>query len=134
MPSDCIMRWHEFVATRDLNQLNSLLSEEVVFYSPVVHTPQVGKPITLLYLTGATHALHDGFRYVNEVQNDRCAVLEFECMIGDISVNGIDMISFNDEGKIIEFKVMIRPLKAIQAVHASMGRMLKELSEGKAVG
>lgn len=124
--------WKDIMASGDTERLSDLIDDDCVFYSPVVHTPQVGKPITLLYLTGAAHALHDEFRYVNEVVADPCTVLEFECKVGDILVNGIDMISFNDDGKIVEFKVMIRPLKAIQAVHASMGRMLKELSEAKA--
>lgn len=121
--------WKDIAASGKTEPLSELLDDDCVFYSPVVHTPQLGKPITLLYLTGAMHALHDEFSYVNEVVSEHCAVLEFECKIDDILVNGIDMIRFNDAGKIVEFKVMIRPLKAIQAVHASMGRMLKELSE-----
>jgi hypothetical protein len=98
-----------------------------VFISPVVHTPQLGRDITVLYLTGAMQVLKDGFHYLREVSDEHNAVLEFECKVDDIVVNGVDMLAFADDGRIREFKVMVRPLKAINMLHAKMGAMLESL-------
>ena len=119
-----IEHWHQYVATQNPAILDELLAEEVVFHSPVVWTPQRGKNITKLYLMGASHVLADGFEYQHEVREGNVAVLEFSCKIDEISVEGVDIIEINDEGKIIDFKVMIRPLKAIQIVHQKMGMLL----------
>ncbi|MBX3265373.1 MAG: nuclear transport factor 2 family protein [Acidobacteria bacterium] len=117
--------WHEIVRKRDVALLDALLAEDVVFYSPVVHTPQVGKAITAMYLKAAMHVFcNETFRYVREVVGESDAVLEFETEIDGISINGVDMICWNAEGRITEFKVMVRPLKAINLIHESMGRML----------
>jgi hypothetical protein len=126
MRSDALSTWHDIVRTRDSRRLGELLSDDVVFYSPVVHTPQVGKAITTLYLAAAVHVFgNDSFRYVREVIGESDAVLEFETEIDGIIVNGVDMIKWNGEGKIVEFKVMIRPLKAINLIHQKMGDMLR---------
>ena len=118
--------WHQIVETRDVKLLEELLSEEAVFHSPVVHTPQVGKAITTKYLMAAFHVFFQGeFRYIREVIGDRDAVLEFEVNIEGILVNGVDMIKWNEAGKIVDFKVMIRPLKAINLIHQKMGAMLQ---------
>lgn len=109
-------------------KLDALLADEVTFHSPVVHTPQEGKEITKLYLIGAFHVLgNDHFKYLREVISEQDAILEFETQIDGISVNGVDMIRWNDEGKIVDFKVMVRPLKAINKVHGMMGQMLEQL-------
>ena len=118
--------WHELVRTRNMKGLSTLLADDVVFYSPVVHTPQVGKAITLQYLSAAFRViLNDSFRYVRELTGPQDAALEFQVEIEGIGVNGIDMIKWNDEGKIIEFKVLIRPLKAINLIHQKMAAMLQ---------
>jgi hypothetical protein len=118
-------RWHNIVRDRDARGLADLLAADVVFHSPVLHTPQVGKAITTKYLTAALHVFfNDTFRYVREVIGEHDAVLEFETEIDGIIVNGVDMIKWNSEGKITEFKVMIRPLKAINLIHQKMGEML----------
>lgn len=118
--------WHELVRTRDARGLSSLLADDVVFYSPVVHTPQVGKALTLQYLSAAFRVFfNESFRYVRELADSRDAVLEFEVEIDGIAVNGVDMIQWNDEGKIVEFKVLIRPLKAINLIHQKMAAMLQ---------
>lgn len=118
--------WHEVVKSRNTKGLNALLADDVVFYSPVVHTPQVGKPITVLYLTAALQVFfNQSFKYVREIAGARDAVLEFQVEIEGISVNGVDMLKWNDEGKIIEFKVLIRPLKAINLIHQKMAAMLQ---------
>ncbi len=117
--------WHQIIKDRDASGLNGLLADDVVFYSPVVHTPQVGRGITFKYLAAAIEVFgNESFRYVREVIGANDAVLEFETDIDGIIVNGVDMIKWNADGKIIEFKVMVRPLKAINIIHQKMGEML----------
>ena len=118
--------WHELVRTQNVKGLSSLLADKVTFYSPVVHSPQIGKEITLQYLSAAFHVFfNDSFRYVREITGPRDAALEFEVEIDGISVNGIDLIKWDDEGKIVEFKVLIRPLKAINLIHQKMAALLQ---------
>jgi hypothetical protein len=121
-----VTAWHELVRSRNTKGLDSLLADDVVFHSPVVHTPQAGKAITVQYLSAAFHVFfNESFRYVRELTGAHDAVLEFQVEIDGISVNGIDMLKWNDEGKIVEFKVMIRPLKAINLIHQKMAAMLQ---------
>lgn len=128
MIENTISAWHKLVETRDAAGLNDILADNVVFHSPVVHTPQVGKPITTLYLTAALHVLNnDTFKYLREVIAGRNAVLEFSTVIDGITINGVDMITWGADGKITDFKVMIRPLKAINLVHRMMGEMLQKM-------
>ena len=128
MESSTIKTWHQIVSNKDLAKLSELLDENVVFHSPVVHTPQVGKKITMLYLGAAFKVFFDeSFTYVREVENENNAMLEFTVEIDEIIVNGVDMIQWNDEGKITEFKVMLRPLKAVNLIHQKMGELLATL-------
>lgn len=125
MRTSAIGKWHDIVRTRDASGLGELLADDVVFYSPVVHTPQVGKAITTLYLSAAVKVFGNGsFRYLREIVGESDAVLEFETEIDGVLVNGVDMIKWNDAGQITEFKVMIRPLKAINLIHQMMGKLL----------
>lgn len=127
MALNTIQKWHGFVRARDAGLLDALLADDVVFYSPVVHTPQVGKAITAMYLKAAMHVFgNETFRYVREVAGESDAVLEFETEIDGITINGVDMIRWNAEGRITEFKVMVRPLKAINLVHERMAAMLSK--------
>jgi hypothetical protein len=124
--SDPIETWHSLVEKRDAQGLDALLADAAVFHSPVVHTPQVGKSITKKYLTAAFHVFfNESFRYVRELQGNRDAVLEFEVQLDGITVNGVDMIKWNDAGKITEFKVMLRPLKAVNLIHQKMAQALR---------
>lgn len=117
--------WHDIVRTRNLKALDALLADDVVFHSPVVHTAQIGKVVTMQYLSAAFYVFfNESFQYIRETTSARDAILEFTVDIDGISVNGVDMLKWNDEGQIIEFKVMIRPLKAIQLIHQKMGEML----------
>lgn len=118
--------WHKVIESNSMDGLEDLLAEDVVFQSPVVHTPQEGKQITSIYLksAGMMFAGATGFHYVNEWYNDHSAVLEFEAEVGGIKINGVDMIFWNQENKINRFRVMIRPLKAINLVHEAMGKLL----------
>ena len=120
-----IRRWHEVAKSLDEAGLADLIAEEAVFVSPVVHTPQVGKAITVKYLTAAFHVLNnDKFRYANEWIGPHSAVLEFETEVDGVKVNGIDIITWNADDKIVHFKVMVRPLKAINAVFERMRAQL----------
>jgi len=123
-----LQAWHELVRAREAGALDRLLADDVVFHSPVVHTPQRGKAITTLYLTGALHVLNNAsFRYEREVVGERDAVLEFTTEIDGIQINGVDLIRWDDQGRITDFKVMLRPLKAVNLVHQKMGEMLQRL-------
>jgi len=125
MNTSVIKSWHQIVALRDLNKLSTILHDDVIFHSPVVHTPQIGKKITMQYLGAAFSVFFDdSFTYVREVEGENDAILEFTVEIDGVMVNGVDMIKWNDDHKIIEFKVMIRPLKAINIIHQKMALML----------
>ena len=124
-----IARWHKLVEARNPAQLADLLDEQAVFHSPVVHTPQCGRKVVVMYLTAALHVLGgQSFRYVREIVGSTDAMLEFETVIDGIVVNGVDIITWNDAGRITEFKVMIRPLKALNLIHAQMAAMLQARS------
>ncbi|MGV1037285.1 MAG: nuclear transport factor 2 family protein [Candidatus Nanopelagicales bacterium] len=123
-----LAQWHAIVESRDPARLDALLAEDAVFTSPIVHTPQVGKGLTTMYLTGAMHVLGNGsFTYVREVVDGPNAVLEFETIVDGITVNGVDMIRFDETGQIVDFKVMLRPMKAINLVGQKMAAMLESL-------
>ena len=117
--------WHRLVRTQDANGLTALLADDAVFHSPVVHAPQAGARLVARYLGAAFQVFFNPtFRYVREIVGASDAMLEFETVIDEIKVNGVDIIHWNEAGKITEFKVMIRPLKAINAVHARMAALL----------
>jgi ketosteroid isomerase-like protein len=125
-----VATWHKLLEMKDAAGLDNLLADDVVFYSPVVHTPQVGKPITTLYLTAALYVFNNGtFKYLREIIAGNNAVLEFTTVIDGITINGVDMISWGADGRITEFKVMIRPLKAINLIHQIMKLELQKHSE-----
>lgn len=128
MIKNTIATWHQLVKDKDAAGLDNILADNVVFHSPVVHTPQAGKPITTLYLTAALHVLNnDTFKYLREVVSGNNAVLEFQTVIDGITINGVDMITWGEDGRITDFKVMLRPLKAVNLVHKMMGEMLQKI-------
>ena len=117
--------WHDIIRSGDASALDTLIADDAVFYSPVVHTPQVGKAIVVKYLTAAAKVLLNGsFHYVREMVDERQAMLEFEVTIDDIVINGVDHICWNDNNQIIEFKVWVRPLKGMQKLHQWMAKTL----------
>ena len=133
-----VHHWHQHMAGQLPGGLDALLDDECVFLSPIVFTPQRGKELTKLYLgaagqvfpgdsTASKETKKSSFHYVREVVQGHDAVLEFETMIEGTQVNGVDMIKCNDEGRIVEFKVMIRPLKAIHLIHEQMKAMLEQM-------
>jgi len=130
---DVIARWHRYMRGDLPDGLDDLLADDVVFYSPVVYTPQRGKEITMRYLEAAADTLAGGaatdgpgggFRYTKQVLSGNTAVLEFETSLEGRYVNGVDIIRCDDTGRIVEFRVMVRPLQAIQVLHEQMGRRL----------
>ncbi len=126
MTHPVIDTWHRLVRTGDAAGLRELLAEDAVFHSPVVHTPQRGRKLASWYLAAAFKVFcNETFRYVREVSDGNSAVLEFEVEIEGTVVNGVDMIAWNQDNKIVDFKVMLRPLKAINLIHDKMARMLE---------
>ncbi len=126
MQAHPLTTWHRLVETRDVRGLEALLDDDAVFLSPVVHTPQRGRRLTTAYLSAAFHVFFNpSFRYVREIVGSSDAMLEFETEIDGILVNGVDIIRWNEAGRIVEFKVMLRPLKAIQLIHQRMAAMLQ---------
>jgi len=118
-------KWYGYMKSHDDTALWDLLHPDAVFESPVVHTPQRGRDITFQYLSSAEKVLGGpGFRYVGEWRSDHGAVLEFENEIEGIRINGVDIITFDADGRITQFKVMVRPLKAINLLHRLMGEQL----------
>jgi hypothetical protein len=127
---DTLATWHKLVRNHDPRGLDDLLAEDAVFHSPVVHTPQVGKAATRMYLAAAFQVFFNpSFRYVREIAGEHDAVLEFMLEIDGVAINGVDMIKCDAHGKIVEFKVMIRPLKAINLIHQKMGAMLQAAAQ-----
>ncbi len=121
-----ITKWHEVVSTKNYQLLEEILDDNVIFYSPVVFTPQKGKEVTKIYLSAAAEVFEgNSFSYVRELIKDNEAALEFELELDQIKVNGVDLITWNHEKRITEFKVFIRPLQAVNALHQKMGAMLE---------
>ena len=126
MTENPIAVWHRLVRERKPEGLNTLLDDDAVFVSPVVHTPQRGKRLATMYLAAAFQVFFNPtFRYVREIVGTSDAMLEFETEIDGVLVNGVDIIKWNEAGRIVEFKVMIRPLKAINLIHQRMAAMLQ---------
>ena len=117
--------WYHGYRSDDPEFLENILDEKVVFTSPIVFRPIKGKEMTKLYLMGANMTFNmDKFSYVREVVDGLDVILEFETFIDDIAINGVDMIRWNEEGKIVDFKVMVRPLQAILILQQKMSEAL----------
>ncbi len=128
-----IESWYAYMRAHDVGALDAMLADDAVFESPVVFTPQRGKAIVKAYLSAAASVLGgESFKYLNEWRGDNSAILEFENVVDGILINGIDMIWWNDAGQIERFKVMVRPLQAVNMLHKQMGEMLTAMKQGKA--
>lgn len=119
-----VQAWHRLVETKDPAVLDALLADDCVFRSPAVHTPQEGKAVTTAYLMAAMVVLGPQLRYLEEWYADGSAVLEFETVVGGLTVHGVDMLRWNDDGLLTSFTVMVRPVKGLQAVIEAMGAEL----------
>ena len=129
MSKPAIESWHQLIREKNAAGLDDILAEDAVFHSPIVHTPQEGKALTKLYLSAAIMVLgSSNFEYVREVIGESDAVLEFTAEVNGIIINGVDMVHWNADGKIDDFKVMIRPLKAVNLLHGLMKQMLGQMS------
>ena len=136
-----IEKWYEVIKSDNPDKYDEILAEDCVFYSPVVYTPQRGRELTKMYLmaAGGVFGGEDSpkeildetspskFRYIKEIIGENSAVLEFESEVDGIYVNGIDLISWNEENKITEFKVIVRPLQAVNKLHQQMQDMLEKM-------
>ena len=133
MTATALESWHHLVRTHHASGLRELVAEDAVFHSPVVHSPQHGRKLTVMYLSAAFQVFFNPtFRYVREIVGPHDAMLEFETEIDGVLVNGVDIITWNDAGKITAFKVMLRPLKGINIIHQKMGEMLAAAQAAKA--
>jgi len=139
-----IKKWHDHIKGEFLGGLDELLADDVIFYSPIVFSPQNGKELTTLYLMAAGNTFggdkaKDGtlegssFKYTKEILEGNQAMLEFETQIDGKYINGVDIITFNESGKISEFKVMIRPLQAVQIIHEQMQKMLTQFKNNEQI-
>ena len=122
--NETISRWHEFVKTQNAEILDEILAETVKFHSPFVWKPKDGKAVTIVILTTVTKVFED-FKYVREICDGQNFALEFEARIGELTLRGVDLIQLGDDGKIIDFEVMIRPANALQALGMEMGKRLQ---------
>jgi hypothetical protein len=123
-----LSNWHTLIKNKAVSQVSTLLADDVTLYSPVIHSPIKGKEMVSMYLTAAFHTFLNGsFNYDREFLSNNAAVLEFSLKIQDLDINGIDMITWNEQGKITEFKVMIRPYKALNMINDQMTAMLDQL-------
>jgi len=126
--NETLRTWHRAIKEKNVAALDVLLADDCVFHSPVVHTPQRGKALTKMYLSAAFMVLaNDTFTYVREVVGESDAVLEFTVEVQGIHVNGVDMIRWNADGQIVDFKVMLRPMKAINLLNGLMRQMLEQM-------
>jgi hypothetical protein len=143
MIEQTMRQWFQYLKGELAGGLDELLGDDVVFYSPIVFTPQKGKAITKLYLEAAGQTLTGdepsgsiepgasspgGFRYTKQVLSGDTAVLEFETTIEGTYVNGVDIVRCDGEGRIVEFRVMIRPLQAVNLVHRQMAATLESMT------
>jgi len=125
---ELIHKWHKVMKNSELDLLNEIIADDATFSSPVVFKPMLGKEITMMYLSAAGQSFNmEKFQYTKEIHDGMNSVLEFETYIDEISVNGVDIIEWNEDGKIVNFKVMIRPFKAVQKVQQKMVEALESL-------
>ena len=140
---EAVKIWHNAMKSKDASIWNELLDDDVVFHSPVVFTPQKGKKITMMYLTAATDVFgganvksrlsesiptESKFHYINEIVGETSALLEFESEIEGTYINGADLLKWNENNKLTEVKVMVRPLQAVNILHQKMKTVLESMS------
>ena len=142
---ECMDKWYAHLRRELDGGFDALLHPDCVFLSPVVFTPQEGREITKVYLSAAggtlggdsdveTKATSSGsgeFGYIKTILQGHHAMLEFETTVAGKYVNGVDIITCDDDGMITELKVMMRPLQAVNAVHAQMGAMLERMAAAR---
>ena len=129
MPTPAAVRtWHEIVRTRDREQLQSFLTDDVVFRSPAVHTPQAGRALTTMYLEAAMTVLGPHLQYHRQWFGPDSAVLEFTTVVDDVEIHGVDMMTWDDDDRLVDFTVMVRPQKGLAVVIDRVGAELMRQS------
>ncbi|ROL77989.1 polyketide cyclase, partial [Pseudomonas chlororaphis] len=131
-----LQRWHAMLAQGDLGALPELLDSKVVFRSPMAHTPYPGAPVVSTILNTVFKVFSD-FAYHRQLvtADGLSVVLEFSARVGERQIKGIDLIRFDEAGKIVEFEVMVRPMSGLQALGEEMARRLAPyLAASKASG
>ncbi len=129
MSQQLIAKWHAYMDNPSAQALDEMLHDDVTFISPVVFTPQTGKAVAMKYLLSAGVVFKDTkFKYVHELEAGNRMILEFEAEMDGKYVNGVDIIDFDDDGLITQFKVMVRPLQALNMLWQQMGAQLEEMS------
>lgn len=127
MTPPVIARWIAIIENGRTDDLEALLADDAVFFSPAVFTPQEGRDKTAMYLKAAAKVFgNSDFHYVEQWYEERSAILEFAATVDGIYVNGIDMIHWNGDEQIVSFKVMLRPLKALQTIIPAMAELLQQ--------
>lgn len=124
--TQALQTWHRMIDTREMSLLDELLAEDVVFYSPVAFNPYPGKAVVSFILQNVIQVF-ENFTYHREFisEDGHNVVLEFSANVGEAKLKGIDMIRFNDQGQIVEFEVMIRPKRGLEALATQMGERIK---------
>lgn len=125
-----LARWHTVVDSRDAAGLPALIAADAVFRSPAVHTPQEGRDTVVGYLTAAFTVLGPNLTYEREWLASDSAVLQFRTVVGEMNVSGVDIITWDADGQIVDFTVMVRPVKALNAVIEHMGAELMRMLAG----
>lgn len=120
-----LSEWHEFVKTQNAEILDEILDDDVKFHSPFVWKPKDGKSMAIKILTTVT-TVFENFRYVREIVGEKDCVLEFEANIGELALRGVDLIKIGDDGKIIDFEVMVRPANVLQVLGMEMNERLSK--------
>jgi hypothetical protein len=125
-----VEEWHRIVMTQDASGLNGLLADDAVFHSPVIHTPQRGREVVTRYLSAALRVFFNpSFRCIRRIVGPSDGLYEFETEIDGVLINAVDLLKWDDAGRVVEFKVMVRPLKAINLTQQRMGAMLESMHE-----
>lgn len=129
---ESVKKWHRIINEKSIDMLEDILADDVVFYSPVLYKAQEGKELTKMYLMGAMKILLNGtFNYIHEVHSEAYSVFEFKAVVDQLEINGVDIISWNKEGKISQFKVMIRPYSGLNTLKQKMADLLESMQLNK---
>ncbi|UUZ46000.1 nuclear transport factor 2 family protein [Janibacter limosus] len=123
--------FREAIERHDMDAVEAMLADDVVFHSPVAYTPYPGKPITNAILRAVTEVFED-FRYVRQLQDGREEAYVFEATVDGLELTGVDLLTLDEEGKIVDFMVMTRPLRASRALAARMAERFPQIQQAAA--
>jgi len=129
MKADTLDEWHRIIAEKDVAALSAIVHPDAVFRSPMVYKPYHGRD-TLVFVLSQVIEIFEDFTYHREMMSEdgRSAFLEFTTNVGDKSLKGLDLITFDEDGKITEFEVLIRPMSGLMALAEQMGKRMAGVS------